>query len=59
MPSVKYLQLILMNLTVVGLSSSEGGDMWRWMGFAGLLSETPSCVEKNTLAIAIDPTMSI
>lgn len=34
MPSVKYLQLILMNLTVAGLSSSEFGESTRWIDFA-------------------------
>lgn len=40
MPSVKYLQLILMNLTVVGLSSSEFGDSSRRMD---LQFELSSC----------------
>lgn len=43
MPSVKYLQLILMNLTVDGLSSSEFGESSRRMDFADLQFETPSC----------------
>lgn len=36
MPSVKYLQLILINLTVAGLSSSEFGESSRRMAFADL-----------------------
>lgn len=39
MPSVKYLQLILINLTVAGLSSSEFGENSRRMDFADM----PSC----------------
>lgn len=42
MPSVKYLQLILMNLTIAGLSSSEFGESSRRMAFAVLQSDVPS-----------------
>lgn len=43
MPSVKYLQLILMNLTVAGLSSSEFGESSRRRDFADMHFEIPSC----------------
>lgn len=43
MPSVKYLQLILMNLTVAGLSSSEFGETSRRRDVADVQFETPSC----------------
>lgn len=42
MPSVKYLQLILMNLTVAGLSSSEFGESSRRMDFADMQFDMPS-----------------
>lgn len=41
-PSVKYLQLILMNLAVAGLSSSDGGDSTRRNGLTDLPLESPS-----------------
>lgn len=45
MPSVKYLQLILMNLTAAGLSSSEFGESSRRRDFADKQFEIPSCGE--------------
>lgn len=41
MPSVKYLQLILMNLTVAGLSSSEFGESSRRRDFVNEQFGTP------------------
>lgn len=46
-PSVKYLQLILMNLTVEGLSSSELGDSWRQSDLADTLFEIPFCTKSR------------
>lgn len=40
---MKYLQLILMNLTVVGLSSSELGESCRHSDLADVQFEIPFC----------------
>lgn len=56
MPSVKYLQLILMNLTVAGLSSSEFGESSRHRDFADTHLEIPSCRVRGKMSDNLNTT---